>query len=248
MKKIIVAVLAIALSACSSPQKAESETPSEAPEETSESKPMDHKHGAHHHDPAAHKHDHMQHRFEDAERWSKVFDNPERDAWQKPKEVVKHMEIAPGSTVADIGAGTGYFMPYLSQAVGADGKVLLLDIEPNLVEHMTKRATKAELANVEARVIQPDDPQIEAGSVDRILIVDTWHHISEREAYSKKLAAALSETGAVYIVDFTLETERGPKNHKLPPESVVKELESAGLKASMVEETLPDQYIVKAVR
>lgn len=254
MKTLIVAVLISSLAACSASPTREASTPTESeveqPQETTESQPMehDHEHGAHHHDPAAHKHDGMQHRFEDVERWTKVFDNPERDAWQKPAEVVALMEIAAGSTVADIGAGTGYFMPHLSEAVGAEGQVLSLDIEPKLVEHMTARAAEAGFTNVEARVIQPDDPQIDAGTADRILIVNTWHHISEREAYAKKLAAGVADGGAIFIVEFTLETERGPKHHKLSPEVVIAELETAGLKAATVEETLPDQYIVRATR
>src|SRR5579859_1655667 len=63
------------------------------------------------------------HRFTDPEQWSKRFDDPARDAWQKPADVVGLMRIAPGMTVADIGAGTGYFEPYLSRAVGPNGVV-----------------------------------------------------------------------------------------------------------------------------
>src|SRR5882672_603308 len=69
------------------------------------------------------------HRFEHAEQWAKQFDDPARDAWQRPQEVVAALMIRPGMTVADIGAGTGYFEPWLSRAVGGSGMVLALDIE-----------------------------------------------------------------------------------------------------------------------
>src|SRR5690348_4715148 len=76
------------------------------------------------------------HRFEHAEAWSKEFDDPARDAWQKPDRVVAAMQIMFGMVVADVGAGTGYFEPHLSRAVGAAGKVLALDVEPDMVRHL----------------------------------------------------------------------------------------------------------------
>ena len=82
-----------------------------------------------------------------------------------------------------------------------------------------------------------------------MLIVNTWHHISDRHEYAKKVASGLAPDGEVYIVEFTLETERGPpKEHRLAPETVIAELASAGLTASLVAESLPDQYVVVARR
>ena len=193
-----------------------------------------------------HKKDGMQHRFDDAEHWSKVFDAPERDAWQKPTHVVELLEIEPGFTVVDIGAGTGYFMSYLSAAVGPEGSVLAVDIEPTLIAHMKQRAEGTGLTNVTAQLAEPNDPGLDPASADRILIVDTWHHIGDRRSYSMKLAEALKPGGSVYIVDFTLETERGPgKKHRVEPEVVMGELASAGLDIAELTEELPDQYVVK---
>lgn len=189
----------------------------------------------------------MQHDFSDAEKWAKVFDDPTRAEWQKPQEVVRLMEIRPGMQVADIGAGTGYFLGYLAAAVGEEGRVLGLDPEPNLVDYMNKRAEQAGWTRVRAKQIPYDSPSLAERSTDRILIVDTWHHIAERAAYTKKLAAALTEGGAVYVVDFTLESPVGPKvDHRLPPEQVMAELKEGGLEPELLDETLPNQYIVKA--
>ena len=191
----------------------------------------------------------MPHRFEHADRWAKVFDDPARDAWQRPAQVVALLQIAPGMTVADIGAGTGYFLPYLSRAVGPTGKVLGLDVEADMVRHMKDRASREGLANVTAAQVAPDDPGLPAGAVDRVLIVDTWHHIGAREAYVKKLAAGLRPGGFVTVVDFTLESDKGPpREHRIPADVVMKELASAGLAARVVQETLPDQYIVVGER
>lgn len=189
----------------------------------------------------------MHHRFEKAEDWAPMFDDPQRDAWQQPDKVVAALALAPGMVVADIGAGTGYFEKRLATAVGANGAVIAVDIEPDMVRYLRERAHRESTPNVEARLGTADDPKLPAGSVDRILVVDTWHHISDRVEYAKKLASALRPGGFVLVVDFTLETKRGPpKAHRLAPEQVIDELTRAGLRASVVEVGLPDQYVIKA--
>ncbi|UQA57970.1 class I SAM-dependent methyltransferase [Polyangium aurulentum] len=189
------------------------------------------------------------HRFEKAEDWAKEFDDPARDAWQKPAEVVALMKIAPGMTVADIGAGTGYFEPHLSRAVGPSGKVLALDVEPDMVRYLGERAKREKLANVEARAAQLADPGLGDASVDRVLIVDTWHHIDARPAYAAKLLKALKPGGLVVIVDFTMDAKHGPpKEHRIAPEKIVEELKGAGLPAQIATESLPEQYIVIGAR
>jgi len=77
----------------------------------------------------------MHHGFKDVARWIKVFDHPERDQWQKPQAVVSALQLEPGMSVVDIGAGTGYFLPHLRAAVGDAGRVLALDVEPNMVAY-----------------------------------------------------------------------------------------------------------------
>jgi len=187
--------------------------------------------------------------FSEVERFARHFDSPDRDAWQKPAEVVTLLDVRAGQVVADIGAGTGYFLSHLSKGVGPQGRVLALDIEPNMVEYMRRRARPAGWANVEPSVVAADDPNLSAGSVDRILIVDTWHHIDDRGAYAAKLARALRPTGFVLIVDFTRESDLGPPaKHRLAPNQVAKELETGGLRAEIVSETLPKQYAVRGAK
>jgi len=200
---------------------------------------------------AGHGHGHgkgpLVHRFDDPERWAREFDDPARDAWQRPEEVVRVMEIAPGATVADLGAGTGYFEKHLSKAVGPTGRVLALDIEETMVRYMRDRAAREGLTNVEARAVAVDDPGLAPGTVDRILIVDTWHHIPDRPTYGRKLAAALRQGGAVFVVDFPVDGARGPPPHaRIAPAEVVRELEAAGMQAEVLTESLPDQYVVRA--
>ena len=188
--------------------------------------------------------------FSEVERFARHFNSPDRDAWQKPAEVTKLLELRSGQVVADIGAGTGYFVPYLSKVAAKGGRVLALDVEPNMVEYMRRRGAKEGWTNVDARVVAPDDPKLPPTSVDRILIVDTWHHIDDRSSYAAKLATALKPSGSLMVVDYTLDSDMGPPaDHRLAPEQVVKELEGGGLRASVVEaETLPKQYVVRAVK
>lgn len=202
----------------------------------------EHGHGMHHPE------GHHEHDFSDPEAFVPMFEGPERDAWQRPGDVVALLELAPRTTVVDLGAGTGYFLPHLARA-NEGVRVIALDVEAAMVEHMRRRIAREGLSNVEARVCATDDPGLEEASVDRILIVNTWHHISDREAYAAKLQRALRPGGFVLVVDFTREAEHGPPPEmRLSPEAVIAELEAGGLDGSLASESLPDQYVVRAAR
>lgn len=186
------------------------------------------------------------HDFSDVERFAAIFDDPARDEWQRPGEVVALLDAAPGMIVADLGAGTGYFEPHLARAVGGEGRVLALDVEPTMVAHMRERFAEAGLANVEARRVAPDDPGLARHGVDRILIVDTWHHIAHRERYAAKLRDGLRPGGSVLVVDFTSDSPHGPPEPmRLPAAAVAAELAAGGLAVEILSETLPFQYAVR---
>lgn len=199
--------------------------------------------GAEHHRPHA-----MAHRFENAERWAKVFDDPARDAWQKPDAVVAALALSPSMVVADVGAGTGYFTMRLARAVPR-GQVIATDIEPDMVRYLGERARREQLENVRAIQATADDPKLAPSSVDRILIVDVWHHLEDRPAYAAKLARALRPDGQIAIVDFKLDASHGPpRQHRLPPEAIIADLRAAGLDAALSATQLPEQYLVVATR
>ena len=201
--------------------------------------------------PAAHAHGHhggMPMRFERADEWVEHFDDPARDAWQHPDDVLAALGLRAGMTVADVGAGTGYFTVRLARAV-PDGQVIATDIEPDMVRYLGERARREHLANVRPVLAAEGDPKLAPASVDRILVVDTWHHIADRARYTAGLAAALRPGGQLAIVDFTASSSHGPpKQHRLSPESVIAELRAAGLDAGLSPVHLPEQYIVVGVR
>jgi ubiquinone/menaquinone biosynthesis C-methylase UbiE len=187
----------------------------------------------------------MQHDFSDIKRWVRIFEDPKRKLYQQPAKVAKYMDIKSGMTVADIGAGTGYFLPHIQSYLKQSGQILGLDISKSMVDYMNKRFKKAGWKNAVAKVVAPDDPKMAKGSVDRILIANTWHHIGNRVAYAKKLKAGLKKGGALYILDFTMDSPFGPgKHHRLTPKQVQTELAKAGFKATILKETIPYHYIV----
>ena len=190
----------------------------------------------------------MPHRFEHADEWAKQFDDPSRDAWQQPDKVIAAMALEPSMTVADVGAGTGYFTVRLARAV-PQGQVIATDIEPDMVRYLGERATREHLANVRTVLAGADDPHLEPASVDRILVVDVWHHLGDRARYAAGLAKALRPGGKLFVVDFTQEATHGPpKHHRLAPDAIVGDLRGAGLDASVDPTALPEQYIVVGVK
>src|SRR5205823_12845646 len=140
--------------------------------------------------------------FADVQQWVSVFDDPARDAYQKPGEVVRALRIRPGMRVADVGAGTGYFSRYLSTAVGATGTVFSADTEPELVRHLRERAEKERTDNVVPILASPDNPRLPRGAVDLVPLVDTFHHIDHRVAYFGSLRRTLAPGGRVAVVDW----------------------------------------------
>jgi cyclopropane fatty-acyl-phospholipid synthase-like methyltransferase len=162
-----------------------------------------------------------------------------------PEVVVERLGCGPGMTVVDLGAGTGYFVHYLSNTVGPEGRVLALDTDRAMVDALNARLERDGLRNVKPAMITADDPALTARSVDRILIVNTWHHISDRVEYAKKLLAALGPDGLLLIVDFTIESPHGPPPQmRLTNDTVRRELEAAGFETELVEAPLPYQYLV----
>ncbi|TMQ07622.1 MAG: class I SAM-dependent methyltransferase [Deltaproteobacteria bacterium] len=193
-------------------------------------------------------HSAMHHRFDHADEWAKVWDTPERDAWQQPERVVAALKLGPRMVIADIGAGTGYFSVRLARAV-PDGQVIATDIEPDMVRHITERAAREQLPNLRAVQTPPTDPELAPASIDRILVVDVWHHIDDRDAYARALARALRPGGKLAIVDFKRESSHGPPpEHRLPPDEILGALTRAGLRASLSATELPEQYIVIGTR
>jgi predicted methyltransferase len=184
--------------------------------------------------------------FADVPYWTGVFDDPKRDAWQKPDALVASLGLTPGMCVADLGAGTGYFVRRLSAAVGPTGTVLAVEVEPNLVTHLRARAEKEGTANVVPILGSLDNPRLPAGAIDVLLIVDTYHHIDGRVAYMRARRAALRPGGRVVVVDWEKRPlPVGPEmDHKLAREQVIDEMQRAGYRLVEQPPVLEHQYVL----
>lgn len=201
-----------------------------------------HAHGHHGAHPSGDQPGHH-HRFDDPAMWAQRFENPERDAWQRPDLVVASLSLAPDARVADVGAGTGYFSVRLARAV-PQGRVWAVDVEPTMVRWVLDRARREQIANLTAVLSSPDDALLPE-PVDLALVVDTYHHIAERTAYFTRLRSSLRPGGRVAIVDFRLDAPEGPPvAMRLAPEAVRAEMEAAGYTLASSLDTLPRQYVL----
>lgn len=202
-------------------------------------------HGHSHHGHADHGHDGagMHHRFDDPAEWAPRFDDPGRDAWQKPDEVIRALALDEGAIVADVGAGTGYFVVRLARAVPR-GKVYGVDVEPRMVAYLDERARKQGFTNVKGVVSTTDDARLPE-AVDVVLVVDTYHHIDARPSYFRAIAGKLRPGGRVAIVDFRHGQPMGPPDaHKIAADQVRREMTEAGYTLDMDHAFLPNQYFL----
>lgn len=180
-------------------------------------------------------------RFEDADKWAKEFDNPERDAWQKPEEILDALHLKPTSIVADIGAGTGYFSVRIARRI-PDGKIFAADIESDMVSYLGERARREHLINI-VPVLATAGAANLPEPVDVVLIVDTYHHIGNRPQYFAKLKSSLRPGGWLAIVDFKADSPSGPPaQYRISPEQITEELNAAGYSLMETLQFLPRQY------
>lgn len=188
-----------------------------------------------------------QHRFQDAERWASVFDDPARDAWQKPDEIIRSLALQPDAAIADIGAGTGYLAVRMARAV-PKGRVYGVDLEPDMVRYLGKRAQHEKLANLVAIQGAPDSPRLPA-AVDLIVMLDVYHHVDNRVAYFRALAEKLKPGGRVAIIDFLPDAPMGPpRSARVPSAEVERELAAAGYRLAQKHEFLQYQYFLVFAR
>ena len=184
-----------------------------------------------------------QHSFGDADKWAKVFDDPERDAWQKPHEVIQALKLKPDAIVADIGAGTGYFSVRFAHRV-PKGRVYGVDTEPGMVTHLADRAKREGLKNVTAVAARPGDPRLPE-KADLVILVDVYHHIEDRERYFRQLQNSLKSGGRIAVVDFRMNSTVGPpKSARIEPDRVKAEMQRAGYTLAQEHGFLPNQYFL----
>lgn len=174
------------------------------------------------------------------------FESPERDAYQKPEEVLDYLGNVLNKKIMDIGAGSGYFSVKLADR-GA--KVIAADVSDEFQNALKKRIEVQGIKNIELRKIPYDDPNLHDHEVDIALIVNTYHHIEDRSTYFSKVKKGTKGKGELVIIDFfKTEVPVGPPTgHKISIDQVIAELKEAGYSQFEVNvDLLPYQYIIKA--
>ncbi len=152
-----------------------------------------------------------------------------REQWQQPQKVVDSLQIRAGAVVADLGAGGGYFTFRLADAVGQAGKVVAVDVDPEMTELIEAQARKDARKNVETIVAKPADPMLPATGVDLVFTSNTYHHIDNRIAYFANLRKYLRPGARVAVIDFDRRAWiEGLLRHYTPSEFIKRELEQAG--------------------
>jgi 2-polyprenyl-3-methyl-5-hydroxy-6-metoxy-1,4-benzoquinol methylase len=166
--------------------------------------------------------------FEDTAKYIAFLERTDRALWQKPEAVVAALGLSGSETIADVGAGSGYFSFHLARAV-PQGKVIALDIEPEMVRHIHHRAMTEGVHNVAATFSKPDDPGVPEG-VDVVFMCDVLHHVADRPAWLGKLAAQMRKGARLALIEFKEGKlpEGPPESVKLPRAQLVALVTAAG--------------------
>ena len=159
--------------------------------------------------------------------------DPKREETQRPGQLVRDMRLQPGMTVADIGTGIGYMLPFLSKAVGPTGKVIAEDIFDDFLEGAKQRVQMASLANVAFVKGTTTDPKLPEGKVDAALVLDVYHHFDYPDKMLAAIAKGLKPEGRLILVDYYKRPEsmangRAMTHIRLDMPDVIKEVEANG--------------------
>jgi ubiquinone/menaquinone biosynthesis C-methylase UbiE len=177
-----------------------------------------------------------------------LLEGPDRDAWQRPEQIMDHLGIAEGSIVADLGAGGGWFTIRLAMRVGPNGRVYAQDIQPGMIGAINRRVDREGLKNVKTVLGTADDPQLPA-PVDVVLIVDAYHEMDDPQTLLRNVRKSLKPGGRLGIVEFT-KNGHGPgppMEERVDPERVIRDAQAAGLRLESRGNFLRYQYLLEFV-
>jgi ubiquinone/menaquinone biosynthesis C-methylase UbiE len=183
---------------------------------------------------------------QDSKAYIALLEDPKRDEFQKPMEVVTALDLKEGEVIADIGSGSGYFTFRFAHHVGDKGRVFAVDVSPDMIVYVNRRIRDLKLRNVTTILAAPDDPLLVDSSIDRFFFCEVWHHIENRPAYLALIKKMLKPGGQVIMVDFQKrELPVGPPvSMKISREDLLKEMEGAGFYVIKEHNFLPYQYFL----
>jgi len=183
---------------------------------------------------------------QDSKAYIAMMEDPARAAYQKPHEVVMSLDIKEGESIADIGAGSGYFTFRFAHHVGEKGKIYAVDVNPDMILYMNRRIRELQLKNIVTVLSAPDDPLLLDKSIDRFFICETWHHIQAQTQYLALMKKMLKPGGQITMIDFQKKaTPVGPPDEmRVAREDVIRQMEANGFRLAKENTFLPYQYFL----
>ena len=173
---------------------------------------------------------------------AKGLGSANRDAQQHPHDIIAAMNLKPGDSVADVGTGIGYMLPYLSDAVGPSGKVFAEDIYSDFLDKARASAKEHNLTNVEFILGTQTDPKLPAHSLDAVLVLEVYHHFNYPGQMLAGISNALKPGGRLFLVDF--HKSFGSNHIRLDKPGVIEEVDSNGFSlVSESERSSDNQYM-----
>jgi ubiquinone/menaquinone biosynthesis C-methylase UbiE len=174
------------------------------------------------------------------------LDRAERDLEEEPDRAIDALKIEKGSTVADIGAGSGYMTVKLARKVGPQGRVYANDIQPAMLDLLNKRLGKSKVTNVTVVLGAQDDPRLPLDALDLVLMVDVYHELSQPQLMLRHIRASLKPGGRLALLEYRKEDPNIPikPEHKMSVADARLEVEAEGFKLTKTNEDLPRQHIL----
>lgn len=174
------------------------------------------------------------------------LERPEREVEERPQLLIDALAIERGQTIADLGAGSGYYSFRIAPLVGEQGKVLAIDVEPRMLRIIAERAKRGRVANLFTVLSTASDPNLPANSVDLLFMVDVYHELEFPLEMLLKVREALKPGGCFALIEYRAEDPKVMIKpvHKMTERQIVRELTAAGFRHEKTVRTLPLQHLV----
>jgi ubiquinone/menaquinone biosynthesis C-methylase UbiE len=174
------------------------------------------------------------------------LDRPEREAEEAPSRAIRALRIPSGQTVADIGAGSGYYSLLLSQAVGPQGRVYATDIQPEMLAILKGKLDARSIGNIQLVLGTESETKLPDASVELAIMVDVYHELQQPQAFLRSVKRALKPGGRLVLIEFRKEDPAVPirEEHKMSIREARQELEAEGYRFDRVLDDLPWQHIL----
>jgi len=170
----------------------------------------------------------------------------DRESEEDPARLLARLDLKPGMLVCDMGCGNGFYSLKIAQAIGPDGRVLAVDIQPEMLQLLSRRSVEAKIENIDMILGTTTDPKLPDDKVDLVLMVDVYHEFSDPKAMLKKIRKSLKSTGRIALVEFREEDASVPirPEHKMSKKQILKEYEANGFQLVSQYDGLPWQHLM----